>query len=111
MKSRGAALDGVDRVLDRPVAGDHDGDDARVTPDRGFMTRAPSMPGIRRSVMMMSKANWSRRSRAFFAALGLDDLEPALPESLRHERPQRSFVVDEENVRSWTGHGLGALIC
>ena len=32
----GAAFDGVHRVLDGPVARDHDGDDARIAPDRCF---------------------------------------------------------------------------
>ena len=35
--------------------------------------------------MTMSKANWSRSSRACFAAVGLHDLEPPLGQPLGHQ--------------------------
>jgi hypothetical protein len=37
------------------------------------------------------------------AAIGLDDLVTALPQALRHQRPQRRLVINKQQVGSGAG--------
>ena len=64
------------------------------------------MPGSRRSVMTMSKANCSSSSSARSPLSASNDLEAALGQPLRHQAAQGGLVVDEEQVRRGTGRGL-----
>ena len=62
------------------------------------MTCRPSMPGSRRSEMTTSKAKWLSSSSAFSPDLGLGHLESVLDEALRDHRPERRFVVYQEQM-------------
>ena len=105
---RRAALDGFDRVLHRAVAGDDDGDDVRVALERGVDDlRGPSMPGSRRSVMRMSKANVRQALERLLAAVGLLDHEAAIGQPLGDRLAQRRLVVDEEQMFRAVSHLCG----
>ena len=98
-KSARAALDRFDRVLHRAEAGDDDRDDVGIAVERGFeRRREPSMPGRRRSVMMMSKAKSASRASGLFADSRLLDVEAAVGQLLGDRLAQRRLVLDEQQM-------------
>ena len=62
------------------------------------MTAEPSMPGSRRSVMMMSKAKSASRGERRLARFGLLDVIAAVAELLGDGLPQRRLVFDEQQM-------------
>ena len=61
-------------------------------------TSRPPMPGRRRSVIRMSKANSARRCERFLAAARLLDRETVVGQPLGDRRPQRALVVDDQQM-------------
>ena len=86
---RRAALDRVNGVLHRAIAGDHDGDDARVALDRRLDDLCPVDARQAEVGDEDVERKLIEQFEGFFAAVGLDHLETALRQPLRHERPQR----------------------
>ena len=56
------------------------------------------MPGRRRSVTTMSKANSARASSARSPRLGLHDREPVIRQALGHRLSQWRLVFDEQQM-------------
>ena len=75
-----------------------------IAVDGGVDDAGPSMPGSRRSVTTMSKANWSRRPSACFAAVGLDDVDSPRRRAARPCAAQRRLVVDEQQMACRVRH-------
>ena len=98
-KSARAALDRFDGVLHRAVAGDDDGDDVGIALDaRRRSTAEPSMPGSRRSVTMMSKANSASRASAASPDSACSTTIAAIGQLLGDRLAQRGLVFDEQQM-------------
>ena len=103
---RRAALDRIDGVLHRAVAGDDDGDDARDSGRRAAsMTAGPVDAGQPQVGDDDVEGELLEQLERLFAAVGLDDFEAALGQPLGHERAQGRLVIDKEKMQ----HGANIL--
>ena len=100
----GAALDGVDGVLDSAVAGDDDADDPRITLEGGVEDLAAvdaRQPEIRDEDVVGEAL---QLVDGLLAGRGFGHGEAFLGEPLGHDGPEGVFVVDQEDM---DGFGQG----
>ena len=109
-KIRRPPLYGIDCVFHRAETRDHDCNDARVSVSRSFNdpgainARQPEVRDhdIERELLQQFESS--------LAAIGLDHLEAALRETLRHQTAKGGLVIDDKQVRSSAGCLQGANI-
>ena len=97
-KSARAALDRLDRVLHRAVAGDDDGDDVGVAGDRGLDDRGAvdaRQPQVGDDDVEREVGELRERRLPGF---GLLDLIAAIGQLLGDRLAQRRFVFDEQQM-------------
>ena len=99
-----AAFDGFDGILDRPVAGDDDGDDVGVAPDGRLDDGAAVDPRQAqvRDEDVEGKICQSREGG--LARICLLDLEAAIGELLGDGLPEGGLVFDEEQMFRLVSH-------
>ena len=97
-KSDGAALDGVDRVLDGAVAGHDDADDPRVALERGVEHLAAVDAGQAEIRDQDVEGEAFQLVERLLAGRSLGDREALFGEPFGHDGTQGIFVVDEEEM-------------
>ena len=106
----GPLLDRVDRVLDRAVAGDDDGDDLGVALERGFEdlttvdTRQPQVGDEH------VEREFRQPPQRRLAALGLFDDEPVVGQAFGDRLAQRALVVDDQQMFRGIRHLVGLAV-
>ena len=100
----GAALDGVHGIPDRAVTRDDDTNDPGIARDR-FVDHLAAVDARHAKIRDDDiERELLEEFEGSFPVLGLRHLEAMLLQSLRHQRPERLFVVDEEKMGSRLGH-------
>ena len=94
----GAALDHLDGVADRAVAGDHDADDLRVPVDRGLDDRRPVDAWQAQVGDDDVEGELGQRFERHLAAFGLHDLVSVIRQALGNRHSQRRFVFDQQQM-------------
>ena len=103
----GAALDDLDGIPDRAVAGDHDADDLRV-PLHGGLNDGGSVDARQAQVGDDDvEGEVGQGFKRRLAAFGLDHLVPVIRQPLRHRRSQRRLVFDEQQMFRSISHLCG----
>ena len=101
-----AALDGVDGVLHRAVAGDHDGDDAGIALERRGEDLAAIDAGQAQVRDQDVEGEIARAARALASPDAASVyLEALLGEPFGHDRPQGIFVVDQQQMDGFRQEG------
>ena len=95
---RGPELDGLDRVLDRPVAGDDDGHDARIAGDGSVDDRSSVDTGESEVRHDHVEGKAVQRLDRGLARGRLDYVKPGIREALRQDTPQRLLIVYKEKM-------------
>ena len=94
----GAALDGVDGVLDGAVAGDDDADDPRIALERGVEHLAAVDARQAQVGDEDVEGKALQLVERLLAGRGLGDGEALFGEPFGHHGPQGVFVVDQEEM-------------
>ena len=107
-KVSGAPFDRIDRVSHRPVAGDDDHDNAGVTGPRSFDDGGAIHTWHAEVGDYDIEGELIEELQCLFAGIGGGHFETVIAKAFGHERPQRRFVIHEEQV--WNGGAQGANI-